>query len=216
MNLSKIFKQVLKETQPKIIPIDIYTEKFINSLDIKNPTEFLFKLCQLSSLIGAQFNLCKVDEAQSRLHNRNSKLYEAIEDDRLDKIRRAVELFNQKTMEFVHAFPSGFLYLSLIGIKESRDFTVKDLKYGVCFAKSKSEKEKEDILIIVEGLMETTNICIGVYNQALLFNEDQRKIINQTTNPLIKSAQQLLMRARVLKPIDIITKNEIGLDFEIW
>jgi len=201
----KLFEETVLENT-KSDNIDDFTENFINRIDFNNQGIAVKKLCWLGIFIANQFSFCNAAESRKRLHEMKPHLYrEAIEDDRIKGIEIAAKIFNNTVKNFSSNFSPQNAFSGLLDIGIMRESAIKALSEGVKLANRKDDEEKIEVFSLVDSLMNSINVNIGLYNEALTWGEDNRRLNIHANDP------ERTQKARVLRLVSPITESEVGL-----
>jgi len=194
----QIDKNLLKNEE--IITIDNYTETFINKIDFNNQGITINELFWLGIFIANQFCRCNATESRKRLHEINPQVYrEIIEDNRLEKIEKAVNLYEKAIIYHRENFSPKDAFINIHDMGSLRESAVKALSNGVTLAnREKDNEKKEKIKNIVNSLLCSINIDIDLYNAVLKLKEDNINNLKHTK------------KIRLLRQINNITGKEIG------
>jgi hypothetical protein len=202
---SRLFNKVLLENANQL-NIEEYTKEYLNNLDYNEPGKVTSDLFWLGVFIANQFCRCNATESRKKLHEMNPRIYnEIVEDNRLERIENSVDLYEKAITYHKDNFSPKDAFRSLLDIGILRKSAIKALSNGIKFANSKKiDAEKEIIINTVKSLLDSINIDIDLYNTVLIWNENNRRLNIHANNP------QGTQKARVLRPVELITENEIG------
>jgi hypothetical protein len=155
--------------------------------------------------IGKEFRLCKVDRIQDNLHIKNPRLYEAAgEDARIENLKKAIYIYNDYVTKLTIVLSPKTAFSNVWDIRGLREQAVRQLKFGITVAKTK-KPDVEEFLQMVIGLKDVFNENIQLFNACLVELEDRRRIELHNDNPTQTS------KAKVLRPVKLITDEEIGI-----
>lgn len=183
MRRAKLFDKNLSENAEPI-NVDIFTEDFINEIDFNNQGTAISKLFWIGVFIANQFTRCNATESRKKLHELKPHIYrEIIEDNRLEKTEIAANYLRNKVEDFSKSFSpeNAFAGLLNIGLRET---AIKALSHGVKLANRKSNEEKPKVLSLVNSLMDSLNANIKLYNEALVWGENNRQTQKQRIMPI--------------------------------
>ena len=176
-------KDSLKDAES--INVDTFTEDFINEIDFNNQGTAISKLTWIGVFIANQFNRCNATESRKKLHEMKPHIYrEIIDDNRLEKIEIAANYLKNKVEDFSNDFSPENAFSGLLDIGILRKTAIKALSAGVKLANGKNNEEKPKVLSLVNSLMDSLNTNIKLYNEALVWGEENRQTQKQKIKPI--------------------------------
>jgi hypothetical protein len=109
---------------------------------------------------------------------------EIIEDNRLEKIEIAANYLRNKVENFSSCFSPENAFSSLLNIGLLRESAIQALSHGVKLANGKRIEEKPKVLSLVNSIMDSLNTNIKLYNEALIWGEDNKQTQKQKIMPI--------------------------------